>query len=112
MKTSLIFGGCSVHHTRMESASFKSKQIDNEKYMKCHYIYTEKGEKVLIPGCMAVAISDDIEDCTCRSEDGFVEFERERYNKEVKALRQEIKDLESENAYLNRIIRMLTKHKK
>ena len=100
MKTSLIFGGCSVHHTRMESASFKSKH------------YTEKGEKVLIPGCMAVAISDDIEDCTCRSEDGFVEFERERYNKEVKALRQEIKDLESENAYLNRIIRMLTKHKK
>ena len=79
--------------------------------MKCHYIYTERGEKVLIPGCMAVAVSGDMEDCTCRSEDGFVEFERERYNKTVKALRQEIKDLESENAYLNRIIRKLTKHK-
>lgn len=80
--------------------------------MKCHYIYTEKGEKVLIPGCMAVAISDDIEDCTCRSEDGFAEFERERYNKTVKALRQEIKDLESENAYLNRIIKKLIDNEK
>ena len=23
--------------------------------MKCHYIYTETGEKVLIPGCMGTA---------------------------------------------------------
>lgn len=80
--------------------------------MKCHYIYTEQGEKVLIPGCMAVAVSGDMQDCTCRSEKTFAQFEREDYNKTVKALRQEIKDLESENAYLNRIIRKLTKHKK
>ena len=80
--------------------------------MKCHYIYTEHGEKVLIPGCMAVAVSGDMQDCTCRSEKTFAQFEREDYNKTVKALRQEIKDLESENAYLNRIIRKLTKHKK
>lgn len=80
--------------------------------MKCHYIYTEQGEKVLIPGCMAVAVSGDMQDCTCRSEKTFAQFEREQYNKTVKALRQEIKDLESENAYLNRIIRKLTKHKK
>lgn len=80
--------------------------------MKCHYIYTEQGEKVLIPGCMAVAVSGDMQDCTCRSEKTFAQFEREEYNKTVKALRQEIKDLESENAYLNRIIRKLTKHKK
>ena len=80
--------------------------------MKCHYIYTEQGEKVLIPGCMAVAVSGDMEDCTCRSEKTFAQFEREDYNNTVKALRQEIKYLESENAYLNRIIRKLTKHKK
>lgn len=77
--------------------------------MKCHYIYTEEGEKVLIPGCMAVAVSGDIEDCTCRSKKTFAEFEREEYNKAIKALREEIKDLESENVYLNRIIKKLTK---
>ena len=26
--------------------------------MKCHYIYTETGEKVLIPGCMGTAVSN------------------------------------------------------
>lgn len=79
--------------------------------MKCQYIYTEQGEKVLIPGCMAVAVSGDMEDCTCRNDISFPQFEREQYNKTVKALRQEIKDLEGENAYLNRIIRKLTRHK-
>lgn len=76
--------------------------------MKCHYIYTEKGEKVLIPGCMGTAAMG-IENCTCRSERTFAAFERERYNETVKALRQEVKDLEEENAYLNRIIKKLTK---
>lgn len=76
--------------------------------MKCHYIYTEDGKKVLIPGCMGTAAMG-IENCTCRSEKTFAEFERERYNETVKALRQEVKDLESENAYLNRIIKKLTK---
>lgn len=80
--------------------------------MKCHYIYTEQGEKVLIPGCMAVAVSGDMEDCTCRSEKTFAQFEREKYNRTVKVLRKEIEDLESENAYLNRIIRKLTKKNK
>lgn len=76
--------------------------------MKCHYIYTEQGEKVLIPGCMAVAVSGNVEDCTCRKQT-FSQYEREEYNKEVEALRQVIKELENENAYLNRIIRKLTK---
>lgn len=79
--------------------------------MKCHYIYTEQGEKVLIPGCMAVAVSGRMEDCTCRSEKTFAQFEREEYNKTVKALLSEIKDLEKENAYLNRIIKKITKKK-
>lgn len=78
--------------------------------MKCHYIYTEDGEKVLIPGCMGTAAMG-IENCTCRSENTFAEFERERYNETIKALRQEVKDLESENTYLNRIIKKLTKNK-
>lgn len=80
--------------------------------MKCHYVYTEQGENVLILGCMAVAVSGDMEDCTCRSKKTFAQFEREEYNKTVKTLRQEIKDLESENDYLNRIIRKLTKKNK
>lgn len=65
----------------------------------------------MIPGCMAVAVSGDIEDCTCRSKKTFVEFEREEYNKAIKALREEIKDLESENERLNRIIKKLTHRK-
>lgn len=77
--------------------------------MKCHYIYTETGEKVLIPGCMGTAAMG-IEHCTCRFEKSPTQFERERYNETVKALKQEIKDLESENAYLNRIIKKLTKN--
>lgn len=79
--------------------------------MKCHYIYTEQGKKVLIPGCIAVAVSGCMEDCTCRTEKTFEQFERERYNEKVKALQQEIKDLEQENAYLNRIIKKITKKK-
>ena len=70
--------------------------------MKCHYIYTETGEKVLIPGCMGTAAMG--------IEQSFAQFEREQYNETVKALKQEIKDLESENAYLNRIIKKLTKN--
>lgn len=76
--------------------------------MKCHYIYTDDGEKVLIPGCIATA-AKGIEYCTCRNEKVPV-FERELYNKTVKAMREEIKELEHENAYLNRIIKKLTRH--
>lgn len=36
-------------------------------------------------------------------------LEKKQYNETVKSLRQEIKDLEQENAYLNRIIKKLTK---
>lgn len=65
--------------------------------MKCHYIYTENGEKVLIPYCWPVVLSGDMSQCTCRTEKTFAAFERERYNETVKALRAEIKDLEHEN---------------
>ncbi len=80
--------------------------------MKCHYIYTEDGETVLIPYCWPVVLSGDMSQCTCRPEKTFAAFERERYNETVKALRAEIKDLEHENAYLNRIIKKLTKQER
>lgn len=77
--------------------------------MKCHYIYTEDGLKVLIPGCMAVAVSGDIQDCTCRNELTERQFERKEYNDTVKALRKQVKDLERENIQQNRIIKNLLK---
>ena len=77
--------------------------------MKCHYTYTEDGEKVLIPGCMGTAAMG-IEHCTCRSDITPKSFGIELYNKTANALRAEIKELEHENAYLNRIIKKI--HKK
>lgn len=76
--------------------------------MKCHYIYTEIGEKILIPGCMAVAVSGNIEDCTCKSY-SFAEFEKEKYNEALKALKNEIKELEELVEYQNKIIEKLQK---
>ena len=76
--------------------------------MKCHYTYTDKSEKVLIPFCWPVVLSGDMSLCSCRSEKTFAAFERERYNETVKLLRAEVKDLEHENARLNRIIKKLT----
>lgn len=80
--------------------------------MKCHYIYTEKGEKILIPHCWEVVNSGDMSRCTCRPEKTYAEFEKEKYNEAVRALKDEIKALENENAYLNRIIKKLTKNKR
>ena len=80
--------------------------------MKCHYTYSDNGKKVLIPECWPVAISFDMSQCICRDEKTFADFERERYNETVKVLREEIKALEHENAYLNRIIKNLRKKNK
>lgn len=74
--------------------------------MKCHYIYTEEGEKILIPECMAVVISGDIRDCTCKSS-SFAEFEKEKYNEAIRALKNEIKELEELVEYQNKIIEKL-----
>lgn len=76
--------------------------------MKCHYIYTEEGEKILIPECTAVAVSGDIADCTCKSY-SFAEFEKEKYNKAIRALENEIKELEDLVKYQNKIIEKLQK---
>lgn len=49
--------------------------------MRCHYIKVKGVGKVLIPGCMAVAISNDISDCTCGDVLTEADFERKRYKK-------------------------------
>ena len=33
--------------------------------MRCHYV-TDRGKKILIPGCMGVAVNQDINYCTCK----------------------------------------------
>lgn len=40
--------------------------------MKCHYV-TDHGKRVLIPGCMSVAVSNNIEDCCCTSNEKTIE---------------------------------------
>lgn len=74
---------------------------------KCHYIYTEEGEKILIPECWPVVLSGDMRDCICRTEKTYATYEKERYNEEVRKLRKEISELEKENAQLYRTIRKL-----
>lgn len=64
--------------------------------MKCHYIYDKKAGKVLIPGCFGTAIHG-IWACTCRP----------KKEKEVDEKAVLIRELEKENARLNRIIKKL-----
>lgn len=71
--------------------------------MRCHYIKVEGVGKVLIPGCMAVAVTGDIDRCTCHPTT-FSSFEKEKYTKEVERLKRIIQDLEKENEYLLQIL--------
>lgn len=71
--------------------------------MKCHYENIEGVGKVLIPGCMGVAVSGDIERCTCHPMT-VASFERERYQKEVQRLKGIIMELEKENDYYAEIL--------
>ena len=71
--------------------------------MKCHHINVKGVGKVLIPGCMAVAVSQDIEDCTCHPTT-FASFEKEKYQQEVKRLKKIIKDLEEENDFYAKVL--------
>mgnify|MGYP001363522330 CR=1 FL=1 len=70
--------------------------------MKCHYVYDKIAGKVLIPGCWAVVMSDDIRDCTCSAgeELTFAQFEREQYNQELEKRNAIIKELRADNKYL------------
>lgn len=56
--------------------------------MKCHYENIENVGKVLIPGCMAVAVSGDIERCTCHPTT-IRQFEKPKYKEHVKELEEE-----------------------
>ncbi len=61
---------------------------------KCHYINVRGVGRVLIPGCMAVAVSDNIEDCTCNAPPTPQEVIK-RLQSENKKLKAEIKRLKS-----------------
>lgn len=66
--------------------------------MRCHYENVEGVGKVLIPGCMAVAVSNDINMCTC-SPNTIRQFEAPGFKKEIERLTKIIRDLEKENNF-------------
>lgn len=70
--------------------------------MKCHYIKVRGVGKVLIPGCMAVAVSNDIDDCTCGDILTEADFERKRYKDVVERMKKEIIELREENEILRK----------
>jgi len=71
--------------------------------MKCYYTFDEVSQqKVLIPGCMGAAHTDDIDCCTCQ--DTFKQFENKRYNVLLKEKNIEIQSLRSE---LKRLVGIL-----
>ena len=71
--------------------------------MKCHYENIEGVGKVLIPGCMAVAVSQDIEDCTCHPTT-IRQFETQRYKEHVEELKKRIRELEEENDFYAKVL--------
>lgn len=86
---------------------------------KCHYIYDEEIGKVLIPYCWSVVHTGKMEDCTCRNvsnpeDETFKQYENKLYRNKIqqyindkKELSKYIKELEKENASLQRIIKKL-----
>jgi len=73
--------------------------------MKCYYTFDEvTKQKVLIPGCMSVVNSNEIEDCCCT--DTFASFENKRYNEILKEKNIEIQSIRSE---LKRLVGILNK---
>jgi len=76
---------------------------------RCRYIYDEIAGKILIPGCISVGVYNDIDRCTCKNVLTFNEYEKKRYNDEVKKLRLELKELEGENKELYEKIEKLSK---
>ncbi len=74
--------------------------------MKCYYTYDKIVGKVLIPGCWPVVHSNDMRDCSCRNQpETLAQFERKAYNEKLNEKNTQIKELEHEIAYLNRILR-------
>ena len=71
--------------------------------MKCHYENIKGVGKVLIPGCMAVAVSQDIEDCTCHPTT-IRQFETQRYKEHVEELKKRIRELEEEIDFYAKVL--------
>lgn len=71
--------------------------------MKCHYENIENVGKVLIPGCMAVAVSGDIERCTCHPTT-IRQFENPKYKEHVEELKKRIRELEEENDFYANVL--------
>ena len=61
---------------------------------KCHYINVKDVGRVLIPGCMAVAVSGDLSQCTCNAPPSYPE-QIEMLQMENKRLKAEIKRLKA-----------------
>lgn len=66
--------------------------------VRCHYINVKGVGRVLIPGCTAVAWTDDITLCTCHPTT-YAAFERAEFKKEVERLKGIITELEEENEF-------------
>ncbi len=74
---------------------------------RCHYIYTEDGLKVFVPGCMGCAVhGPDKAYCTCGSRRKSDESKR---NKELK---KQLSETEKELDQAYRTIRKLLKKKR
>ncbi len=71
--------------------------------MKGHYENIENVGKVLIPGCMAVAVSGDIERCTCHPTT-IRQFETPKYKEHVEELTKRIRGLEEENDFYANVL--------
>ena len=61
---------------------------------KCHYITARGVGRVLIPGCMAVAVSGDLSQCTCDAPPSYPE-QIDKLQRENKRLKAEIKRLKA-----------------
>jgi hypothetical protein len=71
--------------------------------MRCHYVNVKDVGRVLIPGCMSVAVSGDIDDCTCTPV-SVKDFERREYKEHVAELTKKIRLLEKENEYYRQLL--------
>lgn len=61
---------------------------------------------------MGVAVHQNMHYCTCRSEyQSWERFENKQYQSALKEKEEQIKELETVNAQLNRVIKNLLKHK-
>lgn len=80
---------------------------------KCYFHKDGELGDVLIPWCWDVVHSNDINDCTCSDAfpQTFVEFEKKRFNYELKERNHYIEELESEISRLNEIINTLNNPK-